>query len=41
MVVNTDPLFCGNGCSHRLYLAEMVFTLVIGNIGDNWQILIS
>ena len=41
MVVDTDSLFCGNGCSHRLYLAEMVFRLAIGNIGDNWQILIS
>ena len=27
MVVDTDPFFCGNGCSHRL-------SLVIGNIGD-------
>ena len=29
MVVDTDPLFFGNGCSHRLYLAEIVFTLAI------------
>ena len=27
MVVDTDPFFCGNGCSYRL-------SLVIGNIGD-------
>ena len=42
MVVDKDSLFCGNGCSHRPYLAKkLVFTLAIGNIGDNWQILIS
>ena len=40
MVVDT-VLYFAVMVLHRLYIAEMVFTLAIGNVGDNRQILFS